>query len=74
MRSHALIVAVALAVGAASGIGCATVRPWQRGQLANRCMQFDPDGGFAAFRGHWQESREGAAGGAGLQGGGCGCK
>jgi hypothetical protein len=66
--------AFALAVCAMTGVGCATVKPWQRGQLANRCMQFDPDGGFAAFRGHWQESREGASGGAGLQGGGCGCK
>jgi len=66
--------ALALAVCTLTGVGCATVKPWQRGQLANRCMQFDPDGGFAAFRGHWQESREGASGGAGLQGGGCGCK
>lgn len=65
---------LALAAVAASSTACATVKPWQRGQLANRCMQFDPDGGFAAFRGHWQESREGASGGAGLQGGGCGCK
>ncbi len=65
---------LALAALAASTTACATVKPWQRGQLANRCMQFDPDGGFAAFRGHWQESREGASGGAGLQGGGCGCK
>jgi hypothetical protein len=66
--------ALALTVCAMTGVGCATVKPWQRGQLANRCMQFDPDGGFAAFRAHWQESREGASGGAGLQGGGCGCK
>lgn len=72
MRAATLIIALALC--ALSGVGCATVRPWQRGQLANRCMQFDPDGGFAAFRGHWQESREGASGGSGLQGGGCGCK
>ena len=65
---------LALAALAASTTACATVKPWQRGQLANRCMQLDPDGGFAAFRGHWQESREGASGGSGLQGGGCGCK
>jgi len=69
-----LLLVVALAAVAASSTACATVKPWQRGQLANRCMQFDPDGGFAAFRGHWQESREGASGGSGLQGGGCGCK
>lgn len=54
--------------------GCATVQPWQRGRLASDCMQFSPDPALAAYAGHWQESREGAAGGAGLQGGGCGCK
>ncbi len=54
--------------------GCATVQPWQRGRLASPCMQFSPDPALAAYAGHWQESREGAAGGAGLQGGGCGCK
>lgn len=62
-----------LAVGAAA-TGCATVQPWQRGRLAAAPMQFSPDPELAAFEGHWQESREGAAGGMGLQGGGCGCK
>jgi hypothetical protein len=70
MRLVSLVIVLA-AMGAA---GCASVQPWQRGVLANRCMQFDPDGGLTAFRAHWQESREGSAGGAGLQGGGCGCK
>ena len=46
--------------------GCATVQPWQRGRLASPCMQFSPDGDLAAFASHWQESREGAAGGATL--------
>ncbi len=63
------VVAVCLALS-----GCATVQPWQRGRLASACMQFSPDPSLAAYAGHWQESREGAAGGAGLQGGGCGCK
>ncbi len=53
---------------------CATVRPWQRGRLANRCMMFDPDGGLVGYATHWQESREGSSGGFGVQGGGCGCK
>jgi hypothetical protein len=66
--------AALIALAALAGAGCATVQPWQRGQLANRCMQFDPDGGLASFRAHWQEAREGAAGGSGIQGGGCGCK
>jgi len=69
-----LTIALALGLGVVSVAGCATVEPWQRDRLANPAMQFDPDGGFAAFRAHWQEAREGASGGAGLQGGGCGCK
>lgn len=64
-----LVIGVSLVSGA-----CATVRPWQKGRLANRCMMFDPDGGLVAFAAHWQESREGSSGGYGVQGGGCGCK
>jgi hypothetical protein len=37
-------------------------------------MMFDPDSGLVGFATHWQESREGSAGGFGVQGGGCGCK
>ena len=54
--------------------GCATVQPWQRGRLADPCMQFDPYGPRVGYMTHWQESREGASGGFGVQGGGCGCK
>jgi hypothetical protein len=68
-----MLVLVLLA-GAAGVTGCATVQPWQRSRLANPSMQFNPDPALNAFAGHWQESREGAAGGLGLQGGGCGCK
>jgi len=59
---------------AASLAGCATVQPWQRGRLADRWMQFDPDTGRVRYMTHWQESREGSSGGFGVQGGGCGCK
>jgi hypothetical protein len=54
--------------------GCATVEPWQRSRLANPCMVFDSNGGQLTFDTHWQTAREGAAGGFGIQGGGCGCK
>jgi hypothetical protein len=54
--------------------GCATVRPWQRGRLADPCMTFDSDPGRVAYQIHWEEAREGAAGGFGVQSGGCGCK
>lgn len=65
------LLAIATAVLAT---GCATVHPWQRGRLANRAMMFDPDASMVGFQTHWQESREGSAGGFGVQGGGCGCK
>ena len=65
---------LALAALGASVSACATVQPWQRANLAKPCMKFSPDPALTAFAGHWQESREGAAGGLGLQGGGCGCK
>jgi len=63
------------AIGAAIVVGgCATVQPWQRGRLADRCMIFDADSSQVAYMAHWQEAREGAAGGYGVQSGGCGCK
>jgi hypothetical protein len=68
-----LAAAAALAAGAAVS-GCATVQPWQRGTLANPSMIFDQDSAQVAYALHWQEAREGAAGGFGVQGGGCGCK
>ena len=61
-------------VAAALGAGCATVEPWQRGTLADQCMIFDADGTLIGYTTHWQEAREGSAGGFGVQGGGCGCK
>lgn len=61
--------AAALLVG-----GCATVQPWQRGRLAHPAMTFDGDPSQTAYMTHWQEAREGAAGGFGVLSGGCGCK
>jgi hypothetical protein len=65
--------ALALALGAALS-ACTTVEPWQRGRLADSCMTFDPDRSRVAYETHWLEAREGAAGGFGVQSGGCGCK
>lgn len=65
--------AAALVLGLGAG-ACATVEPWQRGRLAHESMTFDADAERAAYDAHWQESREGAAGGSGVQSGGCGCK
>ena len=69
-----LSIAVAGVAVAALMSGCATVQPWQRGRLAHPAMLFDANGGMVSYMTHWQEAREGAAGGFGVQSGGCGCK
>jgi hypothetical protein len=70
--TRAVILVVAAAVLASAG--CATVQPWQRGRLADPCMQFDADRNRVAYMTHWQEAREASSGGFGVQSGGCGCK
>jgi hypothetical protein len=54
-------------------VGCAPVQPWQKGNLAKPDMAFDPDVLDARFMDHTYFSKEGASGGAGVGGGGCGC-
>jgi hypothetical protein len=56
--------------------GCATFdppKPWERGNLARPEMQFDFDRLDAKTQQHIYTSKEGAAGGYGVGGGGCGC-
>lgn len=75
MTIHArLPLALLLAGAAVTAGGCATVQPWQRGVLSKEPMMFDADAARASLEEHWLTSREGSAGGFGLQGGGCGCK
>ncbi len=54
-------------------VGCARVKPWQRGNLARieRCVERDASA--RAYEAHMWMVREGAAGGYGKPGGGCGC-
>lgn len=53
---------------------CATpVRPWQKGSLARPEMRFEHDALDAMFAEHIYSSKEAAAGGNGVGGGGCGC-
>jgi hypothetical protein len=53
--------------------GCVVVKAHQRGNLAKRAMTNDRDPGEARFGQHATGSREGADGGTGQPGGGCGC-
>jgi hypothetical protein len=66
-----LLLAILAAVG-----GCATLeppKPWEKGQLAKPEMQFDHDRLDARVQVHIYTSKEGASGGYGVGGGGCGC-
>jgi len=53
--------------------GCATVAPYQRENLSRSCMNSTLEENEIAFRAHVHDSREGATGGHGSTGGGCGC-
>ena len=57
--------------------GCATIEPWvkpyERDNLADPIMQFDPHPISSAYMHHIYEVREAARGGLGGSGGGCGC-
>ncbi len=53
--------------------GCVVVRAHEREHLAKRAMTNDRDAGEARFYDHERGAREGAEGGTGQPGGGCGC-
>lgn len=52
---------------------CATVQPWQRGELADPIMIFDENPIDKGINEHHLDYREGSVGGTGAQSGGCGC-
>jgi hypothetical protein len=68
VRIALLFVALALAIPA-----CARVKPYQRENLTKRGMVADREPGERRFEQHSRGSREGADGGTGEAGGGCGC-
>jgi hypothetical protein len=64
-----------LVLAALGPVGCLhgpPVKPWQREHLSRRAMSFD-DGLEGRFKQHVNSAREGAEGGYGHVGGGCGC-
>ena len=54
-------------------VGCARVQPWQRGTLSEYIMRADRDPLEDTLQEHVYFTREGASGGRGVGGGGCGC-
>lgn len=57
--------------------GCGSIEPWvkpyERDRLADEIMFFDAHPVSTAYLYHVYEAREGARGGEGTAGGGCGC-
>ena len=49
------------------------VQPYERANLADPVMSFSRNPVSSSYRKHVFEAREGARGGEGSQGGGCGC-
>ena len=64
---------VLVTIVAISLSGCVVVKANERGNLAKRSMTNDREPGEARFGQHERGSREGADGGTGQPGGGCGC-
>lgn len=64
------LAAMAIAVAVS---GCAGVRPYERGPLSDYIMRSDRDSLADGLYEHVYFTREAAAGGRGVGGGGCGC-
>lgn len=72
-RAYGVLLAIALGTVALSLGGCVRVKPYQREYLSEHAMNPTAEAAEDEFRAHWQSSREGAEGGFGAAGGGCGC-
>jgi len=70
MKLRGLFMIVLLSLGASA---CVRVRPYERELLSKRTMTFQPDPYEDVLDLHMVEAREGAVGGYGSAGGGCGC-
>lgn len=66
-----VVVVALMAIGLFSSTGCATVAPYERGKLAHPTMVAGDMTGFGEA--HVRAIHEGAVGGSGGTGSGCGC-
>ena len=68
---------VLLGIAMVAVSGCSNIEPWvkpyERDRLADPIMALDTDPVSSAYMQHVYEAREGARGGEGAAGGGCGC-
>ena len=74
MNNHILkLLALLLLSGAGGCSNIGQVKPWEKGILAKPEMTFESDRLDGNFTEHIYSSKEGASGGSGVGGGGCGC-
>ena len=77
MKINAFSRLVLLAIAMVAVSGCSNIEPWvkpyERDRLADPIMALDTDPVSSAYIQHVYEAREGARGGEGAAGGGCGC-
>lgn len=77
MKVKPLCRLLAAALMAVAVSGCGSIEPWvkpyERDSLADPIMFLDGDPVSSAYIKHVYEAREGARGGEGSAGGGCGC-
>ncbi len=67
------IIAITLLLLTTLLAGCASVSPWEKGDLARSEMAFDPDPLAAKLSGQVYHSKEGSSANTTTSGGGCGC-
>ncbi len=74
-RSTKQVLLALLLLGGLSACGSIEpwVKPYERDKLADPIMALDSDPVSTAYMQHVYEAREGARGGEGAAGGGCGC-
>jgi hypothetical protein len=60
-------------VGLLATLGCASVKPWERGTLGRADMAWDPDSLETARKAHIHFSKEASLEGGSVGGAGCGC-
>ena len=77
-KSHIKFGRILLALAIVAGLtACSSIEPWvkpyERDKLADPIMALDGDPVSTAYIQHVYEAREGAKGGEGAAGGGCGC-
>lgn len=71
MKLRPILFALLLAAPAVAG--CVTVSPYEREYLSKPGMDAQREASEEGFKAHVFDSREGAMGGYGSTGGGCGC-